>query len=319
MRIPWYIVTTLILGVIGLGGWLAIRNADFTTAPSEEKIAKSVESWEESYPELPEKPKVTQRKQINIRTFESPVVKLPPPPKIPVGTLGFSPDLNHFTEHSKFGAASFIQLARRLEQNPELKRFSQLAWERAIDTGTPDPKQMKVAEEQLLALRQNEAAWWADSSQSLLLDLHISVPKESIADQAATESEILNTLREASSYLVIPSVVWRHDSDTPQVWLKAPTKSGSISHKTAIQIPINIDASKPGEAIATPTLSTADIYSAIFTSIQTTLRFSASPNPPQHSTLSARDALSTALTRLHWQAFTHLLHNIPQSPLKEAP
>ena len=321
MRIPWYIVTVLALSVIGLCAWLAIRDADFTNPPSADKVEKAVSDWQVSYPELPEKPKLTQRKVVNIPNTSTPVAKAPKAPKIPTGNLGLSPALSHFTEHNSFEAASFIQLAKQLAKNPGFKNFSTLAWERAIDTGKPNTTEQQEAEQVLQRLKQNQTTWWADHSESLAIDLHIAIPIDRISDKEALSAQILDTIREASSHLITPNIVWRLDDEAQQLWLKPPTQSGNISPKTAIQIPVSIKPVEPGHASSTlhPRFTEDAIYSAIYQSIASTLRFSASPEPPQPSTLSPKEALHTGITRLHWQAFAFMLHNIPHMTQAKAP
>ncbi len=61
------------------------------------------------------------------------------------------------------------------------------------------------------------------------------------------------------------------------------------------------------------------IYLAIYQSIANTLRFSASPEPPAPSSQTPKVALKTGITRLHWQAFAHKLHNIPHIRQAKAP
>ncbi|WP_018970080.1 hypothetical protein [Rubritalea marina] len=316
MRIPWYIVTLLALGVIISGAWLSIREADFTSPPTAQAVDTSVAAWKENYPPLPDKPKVVKHKLVDIPSIDTPVAKEPAPPEIPIGSLAFSPALNHFTEHASFSSASFIQLAKSLSKTPEHRVFATLAWERAIDTGKPDTQELHLAETSLLQLAQHQPAWWADTHNSLLLDVHISVPEESLTDKEEFTKQLLQSIRDGSGYLVIPNIVWRHKEPSHQVWLKAPSDKGSTSHKIKLVDAVLI---KPSEEDSQPEASVAPIdqatlYQAVFDSIASTLRFSASPEPPRPSTLSPKDSLSTALTRLHWQAFAHLLHGIKPAP-----
>lgn len=121
------------------------------------------------------------------------------PPRIEFGQLTGEPELDAWFELGELPAASFIDLASRLEADTRMT-WARVAWERVIDRSRPDEDQMQAALKGVLRTRL--APTPAPSQPVPCMQLLVKVPSDRIelskraAEQAALE------LTAASSDLV---------------------------------------------------------------------------------------------------------------------
>lgn len=302
MRSPWYFVIPLSLAVFCTALWLGARKKDFTTTPSHLEISQSLLLWKTKHPSLPPREHALPSREIELETLKS-----QPIPSIPHGDLSTRPALDHFSQHRAFNAASFIQLAQQL-QNKGADAHALLAWERAIDTADATPAQTTLAHKAILPLRMSLPAWNVDSAQNFDLVINIHTPESWKAPVSGLLDELSNDIAEASSLIIAPQVLiktipQRKGFPPPPVrlWL-------SSTGTEAKQTPLFTFHPK-ADVIATTESIKEQLYIAIFHTISAQMDSVAGIMPP--ATILPQDSSSTALTthltRLHWQKLTDSL------------
>lgn len=312
MRIPLYICIPLALCLFGGLLWFGAHDTDFTTEPSETEIASSLIEWKEKNPPLPNTPSAAPTPTILAAAPETSTEEKsaePQIPQIPNGDLETSPALDHYTQLSDYTAASYQQLAIELESLGKLQH-SLLAWERSIDhVENESPSTAHKAIEQL---RNALPIWQADSEDNLPITLHIHTPEIYAELIAPLKEQLALTLRNASSYLIDPSI---------QI---TPLKPRSGFPESPIRIWLSSDHKEPKQ---TPQLTfrfkpeddsfslVEQLYLAIYRSITGHfLQIDDIQTPanilPQDT---AKFAIETYITRLHWKKLHDSLFTAPEA------
>ncbi|WP_346189941.1 hypothetical protein [Rubritalea halochordaticola] len=271
-----------------------------------------MKDWRRKHPPLPPRKRPMEPIPDPVKEAETPEEKTPVIATVPRGDLEISPALDHFIEHAKLGAASYIQLAKQLEDD-KLSDFALLAWERVLDSTQPNSEELSVAALANLRLRLEAPIWNADPENNIDIVLHLSVPEAVKKEVSGLVEQMTTEMRNASSYQIAPQILLTTAEQRPgfppppmAIWLSGTGKDAPETPKLTTPL---IPALGTEQSLAPPELE-AKVYSALYRSITSRLKQQTQLTPPADLTAgtSPRQALTSHITRLHWHKLAHTLN-----------
>lgn len=301
MRVPFYIYIPLCI-LTAVTVWLfGTYEKDFMTPPTEEELNTATEKWRSKQPqttqELPE-----TNKQPQLPTIKSPpVVISPPPPLLPTGDLNTAPSLAEYGTLSSEGSSAIINLARRLEDKKAPQR-ALLAWERVIDTTTPNKADRTKALSAIKRLKTILPPWNADPRADIRLNLHIGIGTNDPSPIKDIIQEIAQSIDLHSDHILqVTTTISTSDQPTKiesetslALWF---TLTDQVEKETE-PLSLRVDLTKP--ELAKSQLE-ANIYNIIKSQLMQKTSFAPLPQIKQ-----GQPALHN-ITRLMWREFAHTI------------
>ena len=297
-RVSLGIAIPLGLAVFGVTLWLGVRRHDFMTPPSATEIEKARAdiARELARPsalfgvdDAPTKPA-----PLAPPTSPAPAPEpVEPPPTLDAGDLSRPPTLDAWATQEKFPAASFIELASRLETDTQLG-WALLAWERVIDQTEPTPDEARAALNGIRRLRATlgESVRLTEEPTPLLLRVHAPSDRLRLARSAA--GTVADFLGMASSGIVAPE----------------PSLQRSREKEPTLTVSFGTDATSDRPSVSLPAPETAaDLENALLEAAfkliaaDLALNSSLSPVPTPPAAEFPAESLEFRITRLAWREF----------------
>lgn len=302
MRVPIPLVLFLSLAVIAAVWWNGTRKTDFLTTPPAAKLAE-IRSRVES--QLPAKDPVDTAPAAVAVTEVPDAPTIVAQPAIDLGDINHPPTLQEYSEFTSKGTTCLMDLAALLEAKGAFQR-ALLAWERVLDTGSPNVDQSTLAIAAIKRLRPSLPAWNTDRSKTITINLHAGTGNTKIKSLSSIlKASALEIERASSGILKV----------TPIITSRRSTMSSSAP------VALRLAGTTKG-SIATPVLSFTirsqqslrdDLLKALFLLLSDSLGHEPSNRPPPllNQDTKPLDALNNHITRLQWQQLGIRL-NTPQ-------
>lgn len=300
MHIPWYIATPLSAAVFCIVLWIGARTKDFTSQPNDQDTTESVANWRIKHPPLPPRQRalpITQAPVIDAKPAPAPKAT----PAIEPGDLNSNPSLDSYIEHRALGAASYIDLAIQLESEQKINH-ALLAWERVIDSCDADENESISARKAIALLRAALPVWNSDSDANFDLVIHINTPEQWSEQISAAIQPVSEAIQESSSYIAAPQLLLkttpsREGFPAPpiRIWLS----STGTPQKETPQLTFRIKDTSLEKSIPVEEQLLLAIYRSISGHFQQIDDITAPADISKAD--SAKTALSTYMTRLHWK------------------
>ena len=289
---PW-IAIILSIAVIATAWILGTRDMDFLTPPTESQLemARTRASQQLAKP--------SDLFAVPAGPVESPLPAKPPakenpdqplaPPTIQVGNLEKPPTLDAWKDEEEPPAASFIELASRLEANTQMA-WARVAWERVIDHTPADEDELQAAIKGVLRTRLTPTAMDGDERPRLTLTL--GAPRDRVEVTRRAAADAAEALSKASSELIVFTT-----KVTPTADLDDELEVGLGIGESRLTMRI--------AAPASPTDYTDTILQATFRLISSQLAANEKLQPISEPLAGEEPAesLATRITRLGWQTF----------------
>lgn len=189
MRIPFFVVILLCLGVICGVGWHNIRKHDFLTPPPDSVLR---EIWEKAAP-LP----AQEERPTNLKEKEAPPEITQTVATIELGDFTQVPTLGDYRDQASKGTLALIDLAERLESAGQVPR-ALLAWERVLDSTTAEPQQVAAAIAAVQRIRSGTSDWKIQPDAPLPITFHAASGKTTALPLESVLVEIANELSASS-------------------------------------------------------------------------------------------------------------------------
>jgi hypothetical protein len=305
MRIPLLVAIPLCLLTILLIGWMATRDMDFLTPPSEARLSQI---RAEALASLP-----ASRIQEDAISIKVPIpdesltalVPIDPLEPIELGDIKSPPLLDTYSDRAPEGSTGLLALAAALEEAGAFQR-ALLAYERVLDLAEADPEQIQSATSAILRLKPTLPDWNTQPETAAHAVIHIGTGAKFSKILPDILEEITRDLNKASSGLVLFShdlhvgrAIQTNDAPTPvALWV---TGSGKDAPSTDV---LSFTTDDP-ETLRNDLLKTS------FNLIRSHLSKTASYNPAPEVFDNPLAALESHITRLLWNEFGKTLHPEP--------
>ncbi|MBK1827458.1 hypothetical protein [Haloferula rosea] len=292
-RIPPWIAIILSIAIIASVWILGTREMDFMTPPTEAKLEMARTRASQQLAKPSDLFAVPAGPVESPPPAEPPPKEAPdqpePPPTIQVGDLERSPTLDAWKDEEDTPAASFIELASRLEANTQMA-WARVAWERVIDHTPADEDELQAAIKGVLRTRLTPTAM--DGDERPRLSLTLAAPRDRVEVTKRAAAGAAEELSKASSELIVFT-----SKVTPDAELNDELEVGLGIGETrlAMRIPA------PGS----PTDYADTILRATFRLISSQLAANEGLQPISQPIAGEKPAesLATRITRLGWQSF----------------
>lgn len=298
-------LSVLLALVVPLGiWWLCIRKLDFLTPPTEARLAVVRQKTEASLPHPEIQPPQAAPKVAP--PMAAPAIPSPPPPVDPgveIGELKPNPGLDTYAELAPKGARYLIELASLLETSGEFAH-SVLAWERVLDSTTPEPSQANTARAAIQRLRPKLPAWNSNPAKAIPIVLRASIASDlDKSIKLALEQAAKDLQRASSGILKVTTKITTNRKSAPaavDLWLTGGAPKSPVTETLSFTV------TKPKNL---PT----DVLRKLFrlTSKQLGKVRPLAPIPPAAANEPPLNALETRITRLCWQQFGRSLNTPP--------
>jgi hypothetical protein len=296
VRVPIPVVILLCLAVVGGFWWHGTRDTDFLKPPSEAELESIRNRVKAEIPrsDHAEEPTVPGR---------PPRASQPPPPaKKP-------PILSEYADEAFHGSAHLIQLATELEANGEFQR-ALLAWERVLDSTTPDEPQMESAISAIKRLRPTLPDWNKEAATGIPVSLQAGTGEKSAPLIEPQLAALARDIEHASAGILrVTSTVNagrdpENSGDHPApvaLWLAGPNAESRSTDVLSF-------------TLVTPENLPVDLRTTVYQLIRSHLATVPGPTTPPElrEGTDAADALQSHITRFHWQQFGSLLNQTPE-------
>ncbi len=283
---------------------------DFLTPPSTAQIAVIRQQSEAAL----SRPQIQAPQPVKQAAPEPPV---PAPEKRPdpageKNDVPPSPSLNTYAELAAKGSRHLIELATLLENAGEFPR-ALVAWERVIDSATPNLRQATAAIAAIKRLRAKVPLW--NNNPATAIPIVINASSSSKLDKSlkpAVEQAAHDLQRASSGIMLVTTNVSiprktssKNAPATVELWLTGPDDKSSSTPTLSFTV------TKPEDL-------QADVLARIFriTSNRLGQNHAFTPVPPMAKDEAALYALAFHITRLRWQEFALSL-NAPKAARPE--
>ena len=308
MRIPLILSILLAIAVPVVVWWLGVRDMDFLTPPTEPQLAAIRQQTAAALPRevipavAPEPPAPP--------VIPAPIPEKKPEPAVEIGDLNPNPGLNTYAELAPKGARHLIELASLLETAGELPR-TLLAWERVLDSTTPEPAQATAAIAAIQRLRPALPAVKGNPAKAIPVVIHASTgtkfegPVKTNLEQAAhsLEHAACGILKVTTQVTINRKSNSKNTNTTVAIWLTGPAEKSPATETLSF-------------TVAKPDTLQTDLLHRLFrltgNRLQQTLAFPAVT--PASDDESALHALEFHFTRLHWEKFGRSLNTPSARP-----
>lgn len=296
MRISWYYCSLLCLAALTLTFWLGAKDYDFVNPPDEKVSGIEAKMTSLSSPfkkEASAKQMIKEEKTKNTAWYESSAQtdetnKETKPPL--AKEAEFTTSLNAFRELRNMGAAHYVKMARELYAQGQGGQ-SVLAWERVLDSSSPNEEQAVLALQQLKAHKILSRP--VHLEERIELKLNLIVPDDLWGNAEAAAISTASLIEQGSGYRlkIIPEVSAmmkkRKSSKAPSItaWFSAKSESSQAIFKLKKGVNLEEELQKR-------------IFSVVSTSLYDSTEVSVLPQLP--SIASEKDTLLYFVTRLAW-------------------
>lgn len=324
MRVPLSLSLLLAIGVPIVVWWMGVRQMDFLTPPSEAQLAAVRQQTAASLPRAQIQAPPTAP-QVPAAPPAPPGPEKKPEPAVEIGDLNPNPGLNTYADLAAKGARHLIELASLLETAGELPR-TLLAWERVLDSTTPDPAQATAAIAAIQRLRPIQPAVKTNPAKAIPIVIHASTGTKLESALKTNLDQAAHSLELASCGIlkVTAKVTINRKSDTKTAASKPPTSKTTAAKSPPSTVAIwltGLAEKSPATetlsfAVAKPETLQTDILRRIFrltgNRLEQTLAFP--PVTPAAADEPLLHALEFHITRLHWEKFGRSLNTPPAAP-----
>lgn len=222
MRVPIPVVILLCLCVVGGAWWAGTRTHDFLTPPSGSQLAdRSQTSVDEITPQdnVPDLGAASQTTEANKPVLVFPALK----------SHDESPQLTEYRNQATSDPALLAETAHHLE-NQEKRQRALLAWERILDTATPDETRAAEALQSIKRLRSIMPDWNADPAKTIAIRLQAGAGKSTAEILPPILEQIARDLEKASSGILKITPIVTSGRDVPNsrggspiaIWFSGP-------------------------------------------------------------------------------------------------
>ncbi|WP_338287653.1 hypothetical protein [Luteolibacter sp. LG18] len=315
MRVPVYIVLLLVVAVVGLVWWQGTLTYDFTTPPTEAKLAQvRAEAARDFSPASPQD--APKRAAVDGQApNDEGAAEAPKEPEIDLGNIETAPGLEAYAVDSPKGSDHLVKLATALEAKGAFQR-ALLAWERVLDHGSTDPVNYAAALASVKRLRPTLPAWNIDPEGAIPVVIHAGTGP---ATATALKPELEAAAREigaASEGILAVTVDIAVGKKSPNPTGPAPVAlwlSGSAKEAPATDA-LSFTVDNPAN-LRKQVLST--IYSLVGGQLKRKTAYVALPELSEDE--NPADALHHRVTRLCWRELGAGLNLTPPPPPAPAP
>lgn len=309
MRVPFFISIPACILVGLLVFWLGSRDKDFMTPPTPERLTAISEEWETSQPNIPP-PKPVDANLLADPTSATPkqvdeAPSLEPVKTLPPGDFSQAPSLAEYGAYGDKGADELIKLATFLETEAQYQR-ALLAWERVLDTCTPNSEQRELTVRSIQRLRKALPPWNPDPLADIQVTLHAGATLKNQKVLTSAMESVAGLITEASNHVlkVDTKISFGKASSikTPRVpvavWFSRPTGRANDSTPETSPISFMIDPEQP-QAL------NYQIAAAVYALLKTNLaeETSFAPLPEYPAEVQPNELLKYHVTRLMWREF----------------
>ncbi len=307
--IPAVIAASIITVVAAL--YFTTCNKNFPSEPSQEKIKEVQQEWKQTNtPQaLAQEKEEAKLKEQQAKIAQAKKANTPPaPPRIPLGDLGKSPQLSEYGSFKNLGTQSMIQLAQTLQKKGAQQR-ALLAWERVLDTTTPNENEVKQAGKAIQSLKTQISPWNPDPNSDISVILHAETgaTNKTALNQALKETADL--INEASGYIIQVKTqlnITPRKIKTPRapvaIWFSRP--SHKKSDKPAETPPLSFMADPSQETMLANQFQAA-VYALLSNHLAKHTNYSKLPEYP--AGVTPEELLKFYVTRLMWREFSNTL------------
>jgi hypothetical protein len=301
-RVPLPLVILLCLAIPGGIWWHGTKDYDFLKPPSPTQIefARMRAAGELAQPsDLFAVEPAIETEVVEIAPPAPPPEPPPPVPTIETGDLDSEPTLDAWTGGSEKPAASYINLASKLEADTQMT-WALLAWERVLDHSSATIDEQQIALNGVRRLRATLPPWRDDPKDATAVNLIVEAPSDRLKLSMKAAQNAAEIIEKSSSGILKVKAVIRKSRETP------------ASPKLNVML-VSGDA-KDSPSVETPSPETAEeIEEAIIKSVfklvgsKMALRDDLKPiSMPQAGELPAQ-SLEYRITRLTWQQYADSL------------
>ena len=296
-RVPWPVVVLLCPLVAGVAWHVGTRDYDFLTPPGEHELAM-VRS--RAGGDLVKPSDLFAVPATGVETAPEPApppaedAPAPPPVAAPVILDDDLPDplpLDHWVDLVGMPAASFIDLASRLEADARLSE-ALVAWERVLDHAPADPGEREIAVRAIRRIKATVSPPTRLPRDAVTMTLRVTAPGDRVEITRRAAKDAAEALSQASFR---------------QIRFQAVVEA---SRKTAIlEVSFAGRADEQKPRLETPAPATADaiestLLAAAFKLVSSTLALDGSVKPvsPAAAGEPPMESLATRVTRRAWKA-----------------
>jgi len=236
---------------------------------------------------LPNEPDTDPEPQAPVKPIEP--AKPNDPPRILFGELEGDPPLDAWTSEQTAPAASFIDLASRLEADTRMA-WARVAWERVIDQSKANPDELQAALKGVARTSLTPTPLSGETRPKI--QLFISAPRDRVELSKRAAAAAAESLSKASSGLI--------------AFTSSVTASKDLVDE--LEIGLGVDSAAATIRIAAPTepanYSEAALQAAYrLIGSQLATNDDLRPITPMEPGEKAPEALATRVTRLAWLSF----------------
>ncbi|MDG1358240.1 MAG: hypothetical protein P8P36_08610 [Akkermansiaceae bacterium] len=310
MRIPIPTVVTLSIS-IGLAVWfVATREMNFAQEPTPEDYVQISEEWAQSKPHIrPINSAENQRSAAKSRNTSQLVTAHLKKNKDQYPFIDFKlePTLSEHGILQDKGPAYMSRFAAHLESVGQQKH-ALLAWERVIDTTTPDDEQRKRAITSIHRLKTTLPPWSSEPQGIIPLTLHVGASinntqslQQALETTAANISKASGGLIHTETKLSLGKKPNNQTASLPMaLWLSRPATSNE--GKQAETVPTSFMADSDDVAALVKKLQ-AGVYEIVRKNLSQKTGFTKLPEHP--ADLQGESLLEYHITRLMWREFVN--------------
>jgi hypothetical protein len=284
--------------VTGGAWWYGIKDYDFLSQPTPEQLEMARVRAAGELAQPSDLFAVEPVEDPNVAAIEPPAPPPEPPPPVPtieVGDLETAAELDQWTNEADKPAASFINLASKLEAGTHLAR-ALLAWERVLDTASPSEEERKVALNGVRRLRATLPPWNDNPEVATAINLIVDAPGDRVKLTMKAAHSAAEAVDEASSGIVKVSAIIREARGSaagPR--MKILLTSGNSKNSPSIEVP----APENSQEIEMAILSSVFKLVGSKMALSNDLKAISPPEPGEEPD----ESIKHRITRLTWRNF----------------
>ena len=315
MRIPIPTVITLSV-IVTLTSWfIGTRKMDFAKPPTPEEFVQIAKQWEDGKPHIT--PLKKSKRQLAKTSADNSDQTLnhglrKKPDQFPEIDFDRSPLLSEHGVLQDKGAGSLSRFAGHLESMGQAKH-ALLAWERVIDTTSPDKDERKQALSAIKRLKSSQPPWNPDPSSGIQLTLQAGasvndaqVLKRALEITAQNMSAASGGVVQVSVKLSLGKSSNDQAADVPiALWLSRPASATRTTQAETSPVSFMADASDESILISEIQMGA---YNIIRKQLAKETSFSQLAEQPENihaENTTAEELIECYITRLMWREFAN--------------
>lgn len=303
MRVPISIAFLLSLAIIGTSWWWFTRDKDFMSPPSEARIEATRQQAQRTTP-VPDQPLDAVSAPASTKPAPSPADKQERP-SLANENLAGDPKLGEYQPYREKGCDYLIELAQLLQSHGHLER-AYLAWERVIDSTTPDARQSRLAIDAIRTIKGS-------------LPVIATKPNYAITLNAGTTANLASRIRPPLETFAQNLESASSGILTVDVQITAGLDNMAAQTSTPVALWFSGNTFKPNstELASISVSADTDIQTEVDRTLYNILRshlsreFALTPPPTLTPGDSVFDTIKTRITRLAWHELGKQLNAQP--------